>query len=109
MLSVHFINLNVLPAYFWICIGVRHDTAKVLKQERLGKKYKWESELNCMSDLDAGAVGEEGLWALRVVKWPVAHTPPRSPNGEAAAVEQVARTVAVLGCFIDYLERDQSD
>lgn len=62
-----------------------------------------------MADLDARAVGEEGLRALRVVKWPVADTPPRSPNGEVAAVEQVARAVAVLGCFIDYLERDQQN
>lgn len=56
-----------------------------------------------MADLDARAVGEESLRALRVVKWSVADTPPRSPNGEVAAVEQVARTVAVLSCFIDYL------
>lgn len=56
-----------------------------------------------MADLDARAVGEESLRALRVVKWSVADTPPRSPNGEVPAVEQVARTVAVLSCFIDYL------
>lgn len=62
-----------------------------------------------MADLDARTVGEEGLGALRVVKWSVADTPPRGPNGEVAAVEQVARTVAVLCCFIDYLERDQYD
>ena len=65
--------------------------------------------INCIADLKAGAVSEEGLWALRVVKGSVANTPPWSPNGEVAAVEQVARAVAVLGCFIDYLERDQYD
>lgn len=54
-------------------------------------------------------MSEEGLGALRVVKGSVANTPPWSPNGEVAAVEQVARAVAVLGCFIDYLERDQYD
>lgn len=33
----------------------------------------------------------------------MAHTPPRSSNGEVAAVVQVARAVAVLGRFIDNL------
>ena len=66
-----------------------------------------ESVMNNMADLDAGAVGEEGLGALGVVQRAVADTPPRGPDGEAAAVEQVSRTVAVLGCFVDYLERDQ--
>lgn len=65
--------------------------------------------MNYMADLDAGTVGEEGLGALRVVKWSVADTPPRSPNGEVSTVEQVAWTVAVLGRFIDYLEKGQYD
>lgn len=51
-------------------------------------------------------MSEEGLRALRVVKRSMANTTPRSADGEVAAVIQVARTVAVLGCFIDYLERD---
>lgn len=65
--------------------------------------------MNCTANLDAGAVGEEGLWALRVVKWSMANTPPWSPNGEVAAVKQVARTIAVLSCFIDYLEKHQNN
>lgn len=58
-----------------------------------------------ISDLDSRAVCEEGLGALWVIKRSVANTPPRGSNGEVATVVQVARTVAVLGCFIDYLEK----
>ena len=61
----------------------------------------------CGTDLDTRAVGKEGFGALRVVKGSVADTTPRSSNGEVPTVEQVARTVAVLGCFIHYLRRDQ--
>jgi len=56
------------------------------------------------ADLDAGAVGEEGLWALGVVERPVAHAAPRRSDGEVAAVEQVAGPVAVLGRFVDDLK-----
>lgn len=58
-----------------------------------------------ISDLDSRAVCEEGLGALWVIKRSVANTPPRGSNGEVATVVQVAGTVAVLGCFIDYLEK----
>lgn len=60
-----------------------------------------------MTNLDAGTVGEEGLRALRVVERSMANTPPRSPNGEVSTVKQVARTIAVLGCFVNNLEIDQ--
>lgn len=56
-----------------------------------------------MADLDSRAVCEEGLRALGVIEWTVAHTTPRSSNGEVAAVVQVAGAVAVLGRFIDNL------
>lgn len=82
---------------------------KLYKQKKKGNKYNSASVINYIADLDARTVSEEGLRALRVVKWSVADTPPRGPNGEVATVVQVARAVAVLGCFIDYLERDQYD
>lgn len=62
--------------------------------------------MNLWADLDTGAVSEEGFGALGVVKRSMADAPPRSPDGEAAAVVQVAGAIAVLGCFVDYLERD---
>lgn len=41
------------------------------------------------ADLDAGAMGEEGLGALRVVQGSVTHAPPRGPDGELPTVKHV--------------------
>lgn len=59
--------------------------------------------------LDAGAMSKEGLGALRVVQGSVAHTPPRSPDGEFPTVKQVPWAVAVLSGFIHDLQRDQNN
>lgn len=70
--------------------------------QSLGKRNPSER-----ADLETRGVGKKGLRALRVVKWSVANTTPGSTDGEVATVEQVARSVAVLGCFVDYLEKVQ--
>lgn len=74
---------------------------------KMNQTHRGAPAMNPGADLDAGAVSEEGLGALRVVKRPVADAAPRRPDGEAAAVKQVAGPVAVLGCLVYNLERDQ--
>lgn len=92
--SDHSIHYNVLPdsllMYMW---------GQDIKNIQIKRKTS-------IDNLEARTVSEEGLRALRVVKRSMANTTPRSADGEVAAVIQVARAVAVLGCFIDYLERD---
>lgn len=44
-----------------------------------------------------------GLWRLRMVEGPMADSPAGGPDGEAAAVKQVARSVPILGGLIDNL------
>lgn len=61
------------------------------------------------TDLDARAMSEEGLGALRVVQGSVTHAAPRSPDGELPTVKQVPWAVAVLSCFIHYLQRHQNN
>lgn len=49
----------------------RYCIFKLLKQQEQfekEKKYISDSVISCTANLDAGAVGEEGLGALRVVK-----------------------------------------
>lgn len=59
------------------------------------------------ADLDARAVGEEGLWALGVVQRAVAHAAPRRADGQVAAVEQVPRAVAVLSGLVHNLVEER--
>lgn len=51
-------------------------------------------------------MGKKGFRTLRMVERPMAHTTPRGPDGKAPAVEKVAWAVAILGGFVDNLERE---
>lgn len=50
-------------------------------------------------------MSKKGFRTLRMVKSPMAHTTPRGPDGEAPTVEKIARAVAILGGFVDNLQR----
>lgn len=49
-------------------------------------------------------MGEVGLWRLRVVESPVAHSSPGGSEGERAAVKQVPTPVSVFSSLVDDLK-----
>lgn len=51
-------------------------------------------------------MGKKGFRTLRMVESSMAHTAPRGPDGEAPTVEKIARAIAVLGSFVDNLQRE---
>lgn len=53
-------------------------------------------------------MGKKGFRTLRMVESPMAHTTPRGPDGEAPTVEKITWAVAILGSFVDNLEREET-